>query len=218
MSTTRVNWTCPGCNRLYSVPTTDGLFLCPTCLGGSDIRHPIPKTSRTTHGASPPPLPDKATPSSVQATVKKTAGLSVRIQPAKLPVLPILAVAIVSFALGFWFAQSRSNLTQSESIASANPPIDQPRDPGLTSQARKLVNRWLTANLRDGNWEEIGWYPPLMIKGHHICGVKLRTHFPGGIKTVEFKWFRCEVDRVTPVQSPALTQHDYEEASKKQLQ
>lgn len=27
----RVNWTCPGCGKVYAVPSTAGLTVCPTC-------------------------------------------------------------------------------------------------------------------------------------------------------------------------------------------
>ena len=31
MSSNRVNWTCPSCGKVYAVPTTIGLTVCPAC-------------------------------------------------------------------------------------------------------------------------------------------------------------------------------------------
>lgn len=46
----RTNWTCPGCNRTYAVPTTAGLTLCPTCQKSppvkTDFVPPGPQQSR----------------------------------------------------------------------------------------------------------------------------------------------------------------------------
>lgn len=38
---TRVEWTCPGCQKKYAVPSTDGLTVCPKCAAAIASPQPV---------------------------------------------------------------------------------------------------------------------------------------------------------------------------------
>ena len=38
---TRTEWTCPGCQQKYAVPSTDGLTVCPTCAAAIASPQPV---------------------------------------------------------------------------------------------------------------------------------------------------------------------------------
>ena len=73
----RVRWVCPNCQKVYAVPSVEGLTLCPTCGGGRRTSSKNPKAVKpvpasTKQSASNVPVPPQTAP---QATEKVAHAL-----------------------------------------------------------------------------------------------------------------------------------------------
>ena len=127
----RVRWTCPKCQSAYSVPSTEGLTLCPKCAPVDCFNSP----SEDVKIQEKILLPRRS-------AISKNFDIKV---PFGLFLASIVTVALLSFVVGTLFSPIGVKL------AAVNPLA---KDPDKVK-----VNIWLKENLDDSGFEEVKWYP-----------------------------------------------------------
>lgn len=144
----RVRWTCPNCNRTFSVPTTEGLTVCPKCVASQ-----LPVTSISADASVQSPAVRHRT-ASVFATVVSIPPVVFRWCLASLPKLKAIPVVVVLAILGsgtIGFLLGRLSVS---AIPRLIPTV-------LIDPDKALAMKLLKENLNDPHWEEVKWWPPV---------------------------------------------------------
>lgn len=144
----RVRWTCPSCNRVYSVPTTEELTVCPDCLASE-----LPVTFDSAN-ASDQPAAVRPRTASVFAAVVSISSVVLRRwsgQPSEAQ----------GDTRGHRAGDSRQRnhwlLTWTPAVSA----IPRLIPTVLIDPDKALAIKLLNENLDDPHWEEVKWWRPM---------------------------------------------------------